>query len=122
MLAHLPHHTLIVAHRTVIRDHEITAERGISLGLKHRSRVARIQLFMPVPNLQKLIIMAIELRRDPRSCNAVDFFPLASRDSLIRLLPDPMGFHSSLKWRHRIALTSLFLTVMLRGNCCRYRS
>jgi hypothetical protein len=125
MLAHSPHHTLNIRHLTVLRDHEITAEKEISLALQHRNRVGRIPLFVPVPNLQKLIIRAIELRRDSRSsilqCREL-LSTLASRDSLIRLLPDPMGFHSSLRWEHRIALASLFLTVILRGNCCRFRS
>jgi hypothetical protein len=54
-------YTLIIRHLTVIRDHEITAEKGKSLALPHHNRVGRIPLFMPVLNLQKLIIMAMEL-------------------------------------------------------------
>jgi hypothetical protein len=78
---------LYYRHLTVIRDHEITAERGMSFALRHRNRVGCIPLFMPVPNLQKLIIMA----------------------------RTETGFSI-------LECTSLFLTVMLRGNCCRFRS
>jgi hypothetical protein len=58
MLAHSPHiHLLFVTSLSL----EITAEKGKSLALPHHNRVGRIPLFMPVLNLQKLIIMAMEL-------------------------------------------------------------
>jgi hypothetical protein len=62
------------------------AERGISLALQHRNRVGRTPLFMPVTNLQKLLIMALGLRQDPRSsileCRGL-LSTLAPTDSLI---------------------------------------
>src|SRR5260221_10222679 len=41
----------------VDKHHDITAEgeEGIILALRHRERVRRIRLLMPVPNLQKLV-------------------------------------------------------------------
>jgi hypothetical protein len=55
MLAHSPPLPLIIHHD--YWDHDLTAEdeEGILLALRHRNRVCRIRLFMPVASLQKLI-------------------------------------------------------------------
>ncbi|KAI9442017.1 hypothetical protein F5148DRAFT_811492 [Russula earlei] len=55
MLAHSPPLPLILDY--INGDHEITAEEeeGIMLALRHRNRVRRIRLMMPVANLQKLV-------------------------------------------------------------------
>jgi len=59
MLEHSPILPLIIDH--VGNCEYITAENeeGIMLALKHRDRVRRIRLNIPVPNLQK-IVMTLE--------------------------------------------------------------
>ena len=55
MLLHSPPLPLIINHDD--QDNDITAEdeEGIKLALRHRDRVQRINLQMPVPSLQKLV-------------------------------------------------------------------
>ena len=54
MLAHSPTFPLIIFYQ--INNHDLTAEdeRGIMLALKHRDRVQRINLTLPVPSLRKV--------------------------------------------------------------------
>ena len=59
MLLHSPPLPLIIHHDDQNNDLTAEDEEGIMLALKHRDRLRRINLRMPVPSLQKLV-MAIE--------------------------------------------------------------
>jgi hypothetical protein len=59
MLLHSPPLPLIIHHEDINNDLTIEDEEGIMLALQHRDRVRRVNLCMPVPSLQRLI-MAID--------------------------------------------------------------
>lgn len=57
-----------------------------------------------------------------RTADGTDGLTSGSSEEILLDLCFRLGFYSFLRWRRRAALTSRFLTVMLRSNRCGFRS